>query len=90
MRHALCTDELFAYASDQLNPPEPRMLAGARAEALCELAAEERRPRAISVEQLHVATAGLGCRRWRDPRRLCSLLDPDGGVLREQPIDDLE
>ena len=78
-------DELFAYASDPLNPPEPRMLAGARAEALCELAAEERRPRAISVEQLHVATAGLGCRRWRDPDRFASLLDGPGGIERDEP-----
>ena len=78
-------DELAAYASDPLNPPEPRMLAGARAEALCELAAEERRPRAISVEQLHVATAGLGCRRWRDPDRFASLLDGPGGIERDEP-----
>jgi hypothetical protein len=81
-------DELFTYASDPLNPPEPRMLAGARAEALCELAAEERRPRTISLERLRAATAGLGCRRWRDPRRFCSLLDPDGGVLRDRPLDE--
>ena len=82
-------DELFTYASDPLNPPEPRMLAGARAEALCELAAEERRPRTISLERLRAATAGLGCRRWRDPWRHASLLD-HGGVLREQPLDDAE
>ena len=44
----------------------------------------------IDMDRLRASTAGLGCRRWRDPRRFCSLLDPDGGVLREQPIDDLE
>ena len=38
-------DELADYAGDPLNPPEARMLAGARAEALWELAGEERRPR---------------------------------------------
>ena len=79
------TDELFAYASDPLNPPEPRMLAGARAEALCELAAEERRPRTISLERLRAATAGLGCRRWRDPDRFASLLDGPGGIERDEP-----
>ena len=36
-------DELADYAGDARHPPEARMLAGARAEALCELAAEERR-----------------------------------------------
>jgi hypothetical protein len=87
-------DELFAYASDPLNPPEPRMLAGARAEALCELAAEERRPRAISLERLRAATAGLGSKTWRDPYSHCSLLDQPGpgaagAVAREQPLADL-
>jgi hypothetical protein len=83
-------DELFAYSSDPLNPPEARMLAGARAEALCELAAEERRPRTISLERLRAATAGLGCRRWRDPDCFASLLDEPGGVEREEPLPDLE
>jgi hypothetical protein len=80
-------DELFAYAKDPLNPPEPRMLAGARAEALCELSAEERRPRPISLDLLRCATAGLGCRRWRDPDSFASLLDQPGGVLRDVPLD---
>jgi hypothetical protein len=88
------TDELFAYASDPLNPPEPRMLAGARVEALCELAAEGRRPRAISLERLRAATAGLGSKTWRDPYSHCSLLDQPGpgaagAVAREQPLADL-
>jgi hypothetical protein len=82
-------DELFAYASDPLNPPESRMLAGARAEALWELAGEERRHRPISLELLRAATAGLGCRRWRDPDRYGSLLE-HGGVEREEPLPDLE
>jgi hypothetical protein len=87
-------DDLFAYASNPQNPPEPRMLAGARAEALCELAAEERRPRAISLERLRAATAGLGSKTWRDPYSHCSLLDQPGpgaagAVAREQPLADL-
>ena len=32
-------------------------------------------------------TAGLGCRRWRDPDRYASLLDEPGGVEREVPLD---
>ena len=84
-------DELVDYADDARHPPEARMLAGARAEALWELAAEERRLRpGISLEKLRASTAGLGSRRWRDPWRYCSLLDADGGVERERPLDDLE
>ena len=63
------------------------MLAGARAEALWELAGEERRQRP-SLELLRAATAGLGCRRWRDPDRYASLLDGPGGAEREAPLDD--
>jgi hypothetical protein len=84
-------DELADYAGDVRHPPEGRMLAGARAEALWELAAEERRLRpGISLERLRAATAGLGSRTWRDPDRHASLLDADGGVEREQPLDDVE
>ena len=87
-------DELADYAGDARHPPEARMLAGARVEALCELAAEERRPRAISLERLRAATAGLGSKTWRDPYSHCSLLDQPGpgaarAVAREQPLADL-
>jgi hypothetical protein len=82
------TDELADYAGDPRHPPEARMLAGARAEALWELAGEERRHRPISLELLRAATAGLGCRRWRDPDCFASLLDEPGGVERERPLDE--
>jgi hypothetical protein len=86
------TDELADYAGNAKNPPEARMLAGARAEALCEIAGEERRLRPISLEKLRASTAGLGCRRWRDPDRFCSLLDAhhERAAEREQPLDDSE
>lgn len=42
----------------------------------------------ISLELLRAATAGLGCRRWRDPDRYASLLDEPGGAEREVPLDD--
>jgi hypothetical protein len=79
--------ELAGYAGDAVHPPGARMLAGARAEALWELAGEERRQRP-SLELLRAATAGLGCRRWRDPDRYASLLDGPGGAEREVPLDD--
>ena len=82
-------DELANYAGDARHPPEARMLAGARAEALCEIAGEERRLRPISLEKLRASTAGLGSRCWRDPARYASLLD-HGGVEREKPLDDSE
>jgi hypothetical protein len=84
------TDELADYAGDARNPPEARMLAGARAEALWEIAGEERRRlRPISLELLRASTAGLGSRRWRDPDRYGTLLE-HGGVEREVPLDDAE
>lgn len=82
--------ELADYAGDANLPPEARMLAGARAEALWELAGEERRQRPVSLEQLRCATAGLGCQRWRDPDCYASLLDQPGGIAREEPLSDLE
>ena len=84
-------DELADYAGDVRHAPEAHMLASARAEALWELAAEERRLRpTISLEGLRASTAGLGSRRWRDPERYCSLLDGPGGVEREVPLADEE
>jgi hypothetical protein len=80
---------LFIYADDARNPPEARMLAEARAEALWEIAGEERRLRPISLERLRASTAGLGCRRWRDPGYYSSTLE-HGGVPREEPLPDLE
>jgi hypothetical protein len=82
--------ELADYAGDASLPPEARMLAGARAEALWELAGEERRVRPISLELLRAATAGLGCQRWRDHDRCASLLDGSGGIERDVPLDDFE
>src|SRR5262249_12992141 len=87
-------DELADYAGDARHAPEARMLAGARAEALWELAAEERRLRpGISLERLRAVTAGLGSRTWRDPDRYCSLLDlhPEHAAQRPDPLaDDVE
>ena len=92
--HVLAMTDAVAladWADDPVHSPESRQFAVAMAESMWTVAAETRNNRPpIDMDRLRASTAGLGCRRWRDPRRFCSLLDPDGGVLREQPIDDLE
>ena len=80
---------LADWADDPVHSPESRQLAVAMAESIWTVAAETRNNRPpIDLDRLRASTAGLGCRRWRDPRRYASLLDPDGGVLRERPLDD--
>jgi hypothetical protein len=84
-------EQLAASADNARNPPEARLLAGAKCEAAFEISTEERRLRpAIDMDRLRASTAGLGCRRWRDPWRYASLLDPHGGIEREQPLADDE
>jgi hypothetical protein len=70
--------------------PRARQLAAAMAETAWTVAAETRalRPN-ISLEKLYANVAGLGSRTWRCPFRHATLLE-DGGVEREQPLDDLE
>jgi hypothetical protein len=78
---------LSNWADDPMHSPESRQLAVAMAESIWTVAAETRNNRPpIDLDRLRASTAGLGCRRWRDPWRYASLLDPDGGVLREQPL----
>ena len=80
---------LADWADDPMHSPESRQLACAMAESMWTIAAETRALRpGISLERLRAATAGLGCRRWRDPDRYASLLDEPGGVEREVPLDD--
>jgi hypothetical protein len=84
-------DLLAAYAANADNPPEGRQFAAAKVEVELEIAMAERRLRPVaSLEQIRASVAGLGCRRWRDRDRHASLLDADGGVERERPLDDLE
>ena len=80
--------ELLRYAGNSYNPPEARLLAGAKLLALFELSAEARwtRPPGLTRETVTATIAGLNSVRWRDPWRYCSLLDvrhPPGG--REPP-----
>lgn len=82
--------ELASWAADSWHSPESRQLACAMAESMWTVAAETRNNRPpIDLDLLRAATAGLGSRRWRDPWRHGSLLDPDG-VLRERPLADEE
>jgi hypothetical protein len=84
-------DLLAAYAADADNPPEARLFAAAKLEVELEIAMAERRLRPVaSLEQIRASVAGLGSRQWRSPWLYASLLDPDGGVERERPLDDAE
>jgi len=92
--HGLSLDDadvLVTYAGAARNPPEARLYAAARLEALWQLASEERRLRpGISLDLIRASVAGLGTRRWRDPDCYASLLDGPGGVEREVPLPDWE
>jgi hypothetical protein len=84
-------DLLAAYAANADNPPEARLFASAKVEVELEIAMAERRLRPVtSLEQIRASVAGLNSRRWRSPWLYASLLDSDGGVARELPLDDGE
>ena len=61
--------ELLRYAGNSDNPPEARLLAGAKLLALFELSAEARwtRPPGVTRETVLATIAGLNSVRWRDP-----------------------
>jgi hypothetical protein len=82
---------LADWADDPWHSPESRQLACAMAESLWTVASETRANRPpIDLDRLRASTAGLGSKKWRDPWRHASLLDPDGGVEREEPLPDEE
>jgi len=83
--------ELADFAADPRWPPEARMFAANKLEVEYELAAEERRNRpAIDLDRVRATVAGLDSVVWRDPWRYGTLLDPHGGVEREEPLPDLD
>jgi hypothetical protein len=86
--HAMSDPDLLAaHAANADNPPESRLFAAAKVEVELEIATAERRLRPMtSLEQIRASVAGLNSRRWRSPWLYASLLDPDGGVLREEPL----
>jgi hypothetical protein len=91
-------DELYEFARRSRNSPEARLLAGAKIEAMWEMASEERRqrPTGITLEKIRAATAGLRGQQWRDPWRYGSMLDVQpapgmpGAVKRELPLRDTD
>ncbi|MGH7116225.1 MAG: hypothetical protein ACREE9_17250, partial [Stellaceae bacterium] len=69
-------DALLRYARDPSRPPEARLLAVARIEAIFELAIERRETRpAIDLDLARAAVAGLDSQAWRSPTHYCSDLD---------------
>jgi hypothetical protein len=82
-------DLLAAYSANADNPPEARLFAAAKVEVELEIATAERRLRPVaSLEKIRASVAGLNSRRWRSPWLYASLLDSDGGIERDRPLDE--
>jgi hypothetical protein len=88
-------DELVRYCGDVRNPPESRLLAGAKVEAIFDLAVAERRERpSIDMDRLRASYSCAASQHWRNPWAYGSLLDPrscPGGPEpepRETPLTD--
>jgi hypothetical protein len=81
--------ELADWAADSWHSPESRQLAVAMCESMWTVASETRANRpAVDMERLRASVAGLGSKNWRSPWHFASLLDPHGGVEREQALAD--
>jgi hypothetical protein len=86
--------ELLRIAADPRWPPEARLLAAAKLEAMFEIATDERKVRPnFDLSLVRASVAGLTSLQWRDPKCYASLLDygrapgEEGPVKREQPLD---
>ena len=78
---------LAEYAADTGNPPEARLLASARVEAMWELAAESREQRpAIDMAVVKASVAGLQSARWRSSQYYGSLLDKQDGPGQRRQV----
>ena len=76
--------KLFAYIREFRNPPEARLLAGAKLEALFFLAIDERRERpTFNPDEVKAWTAGLTSRAWRNSTHYGTLLHPCGSPASE-------
>ena len=83
--------ELADYAADATHSPEARLFAGARVEALWQMAAEGRAIRPpVDLPRLRAVTAGLDSRRWADTDFHGSMFDRGRGVRRDQRLTDAE
>lgn len=77
---------LVAYAGDCSHPPEARLLAAGKIEALWEMSAEGRTTRpVVDLVRLRAAVAGLDSLTWIDPDRYASLMDSDRGAVLRDP-----
>src|SRR5690606_3809689 len=89
--HGLQTlDELVAFADDQRNAPESRLLARAKALAMLDDVIARRGHRArnavLSRQRVKAACSGLASRRWQSRTHYCSLLDPHPGPGAAGPV----
>ncbi|WLA62377.1 hypothetical protein [Bradyrhizobium diazoefficiens] len=86
--------QLSDIASDPRWPPEARLFAAAKLEAMLEIAADERAVRpVIDLARVQACVAGLDSVKWRHPRYYTSLFDagPAPGEVwpeREEPLPD--
>jgi hypothetical protein len=61
-------EELYEYALDYLNPPEARLLAKAKIQAIFETRAGAHESRGdVDMDRLNAATTGLDSLTWTDP-----------------------
>jgi hypothetical protein len=82
--------ELADFAADPAQPPEARLFAANKVEVEYQLAAEERRNRPIiDLDVVRATVAGLDSATWRSPVVYGTDLE-DGGVPRDEPLDDSE
>lgn len=83
--------QLLAVAKEPVWPPEARLLAAAKLEAMMQIAADERKVRpAIDLDYVRAIVAGVDSATWRHPRLYCSLLDhgrTEAAAKREIPLE---
>jgi hypothetical protein len=83
-------DSLAEFAGDVTQPPEARLFAAAKLEAVFQFAVDERRERPpIDLDKVRAAVAGLNSIKWRSPWAYCSILSPGpmpGGVGPEPRV----
>jgi hypothetical protein len=83
--------ELLGIARSPAWPPEARLFAAAKLQAVYELAAQDREKRPfIDLARVEASVAGLNSQNWRDPWYYASMLDQRlPGVVwvkREEPL----
>ncbi|MGY4605766.1 hypothetical protein ACVW16_004178 [Bradyrhizobium sp. USDA 4474] len=70
-------DRLFEIARDAHWPPEARLLAAAKLEAMVDIAVDERAVRPpVDLMLVQAIVAGLDSAKWRHPKYFASLFDP--------------